>query len=301
MSSAAPEGRILSRRTCHDLRGGGWEAWEKLAPEPEEMTPVKTFRHHARAAATAVACALALTACSGGGGDNGDEAQLITDGEIVIAMSGEFKPFSHFNSDNQLTGFDYDIAAAIADEMGLTLKSETASFASLIQGLQSNRYDALIASMTPTEKRAEVVDFTESYYTDGAQYFVKTDSDCEAFDIESTVKVGVANGTTYDQYLKDEGFKGEVVSFESDITALEDTEAGRLDGTVTGLLVGLFQIQDAGRDLRACGEPLYTESPAVAVAKDNPLKGDIDEALKAIKDNGTYADISNEWFGEDIS
>ncbi len=261
---------------------------------------MKTFRH-ARAAAVAAACALALTACSGGGGDNGDEAQLITDGEIVIAMSGEFKPFSHFDSDNQLTGFDYDIAAAIADEMGLTLKSETASFASLIQGLQSNRYDALIASMTPTEKRAEVVDFTESYYTDGAQYFVKTESDCEAFDIESTVNVGVANGTTYDQYLKDEGFQGEVVSFESDITALEDTEAGRLDGTVTGLLVGLFQIQDAGRDLRACGEPLYTEAPAVAVAKDNPLKGDIDEALKTIKDNGTYADISNEWFGEDIS
>ncbi|RMB61330.1 transporter substrate-binding domain-containing protein [Tessaracoccus antarcticus] len=261
---------------------------------------MKTFRQHARAAAAALACAVALTACSGSGGGDGDEAKLITKGELVVAMSGEFKPFSHFEN-NTLTGFDYDIAAAIADEMGLTLKPETASFASLIQGLQSNRYDALIASMTPTDKRKEVVDFTESYYTDGAQYFVKKDSDCEAFDIGSATKVGVANGTTYDQYLKDEGFKGEVVSFESDITALEDTEAGRLDGTITGLLVGLFQIQDAKRDIRACGEPLYTESPAVAVAKGNPLKADIDAALKSIKDNGTYADISNKWFGEDIS
>lgn len=261
---------------------------------------MKTFRQHFRMASVAVAAALALTACSGSGGGDGDGPQLLNDGELVVAMSGEFKPFSHFEN-NELTGFDYDIAAAIADEMGLKLVPETASFASLIQGLQSNRYDALIASMTPTDKRKEVVDFTESYYTDGAQYFVKTDSDCEAFDVESTTKVGVANGTTYDQYLKDEGFTGEVVSFESDITALEDTEAGRLDGTITGLLVGLFQIQDAKRDLRACGEPLYTESPAVAVAKDNPLKGDIDEALKAIKDNGTYAEISNTWFGEDIS
>ncbi len=262
---------------------------------------MKIFRHPVRAAAAVAACALALTACSGGGGADGDKAQLINDGEIVIAMSGEFKPFSHFDEGNNLTGFDYDIADAIATELDLTLKTETASFASLIQGLQSNRYDALIASMTPTEKRAEVVDFTESYYTDGAQYFVKTEADCEAFDIESTVKVGVANGTTYSEYLSDEGFKGEVVSFESDITALEDTEAGRLDGTVTGLLVGLFQIEDAKRDLRACGDPLYTESPAVAVAKDNPLKADIDEALKTIKDNGTYADISTKWFGEDIS
>lgn len=259
------------------------------------------FRTHARTAAAAVACALALTACSDGGGGDEEGPQLINEGELVVAMSGEFKPFSHFDDDNNLTGFDYDIAAAIAEELDLELKTETAAFASLIQGLQSNRYDALIASMTPTEERAEVVDFTGSYYTDGAQYFVPTDSDCEAFDIESNLNVGVANGTTYAQYLEDEGFKGEVVSFESDITALEDTEAGRLDGTITGKLVGLFQIQDAGRDLRACGEPLFTESPAIAVAKDNPLGGDIDAALTAIKDDGTYAEISTKWFGEDIS
>ncbi len=270
---------------------------------------MKNFRHHARAAAVVAACALALTACSAdddveatpgeGGGES--DAQLINDGEIVVAMSGEFKPFSHFDDGNNLTGFDYDIAAAIADEMGLTLKTETAAFASLIQGLQSSRYDALIASMSPTEERQEVVDFTEPYYTDGASYFVPNDSDCEAFDINSTVSVGVANGTTYDQYLMDEGFEGEVVKFESDITALEDTEAGRLDGTITGKLVGLYQIKEASRDLRECGDSLYEETPAIAVAKDNPLGEDIDDALAAIKENGTYAEISTEWFGEDIS
>ncbi len=275
---------------------------------------MKSFRHHARAVAVTAACALALTACSGtdagGGNDDGAEpgvevtgesgAKLVNEGEIVIAMSGEFRPFSYFEN-NELTGFDYDIAAAIAEELDLELKTETAAFASLIQGLKSNRYDALIASVTPTDERKEEVDFTESYYTDGAQYFVPTDSDCEAFDIEADLNVGVANGTTYDQYLKDEGFKGEVTSFESDITALEDTEVGRLDGTITGLLVGLFQINDAERDLRACGEPLYTESPAIGVAKDNPLKDDIDGALQTIKDDGTYAEISDKWFGEDIS
>lgn len=273
---------------------------------------MKSFRHHARAIAVMATCALALTACSGAVEDDVDavpagssaqaenDAQLVNEGEIVIAMSGEFRPFSYFEN-NELTGFDYDIAVAIAENLDLELKTETAAFASLIQGLQSNRYDALIASVTPTEERAEVVDFTEPYYTDGAGYFVSTDSDCEAFDIEADLNVGVANGTTYDAYLRDEGFKGEVTSFESDVTALEDTEVGRLDGTITGLLVGLFQIQDAERDLRQCGEPLYTESPAIAVAKDNPLKDDIDGALQAIKDDGTYAEISEKWFGEDIS
>lgn len=273
---------------------------------------MKSFRHHARAVAITAVCALALTACGGDGDSDADAdtdvevstgsgAQLVNEGEIVIAMSGEFKPFSFFDEGNNLSGFDYDIAAAIAGELDLELKTETAAFGSLIQGLRSNRYDALIASVTPTEERAKEVDFTESYYTDGAQYFVPTDSDCEALDIEADLKVGVANGTTYAKYLSDEGFKGKVVSFESDITALEDTEAGRLDGTITGLLVGLFQINEAERDLRACGEPLFTDSPAIAVAKDNPLKDDIDGALQTIKDDGTYAEISEKWFGEDIS
>lgn len=269
---------------------------------------MKNFRQYARGAAVALACAVALTACSsadGGTGDGGsvenDGRQLIKQGQITIAMSGEFKPFSHFDEANKLTGFDYDIAAAIAKEMGLELKTETAAFSSLIQGLTSKRYDALIASMTPTEKRDKEVDFTEPYYHDGAQYFVKSDSDCKAFDVKADLKVGVANGTTYDQFLKDEGFTGEVVTFESDITALEDTEAGRLDGTITGKLVGLFQIQEAKRDLRACGEPLYDEGPAIAVAEGNPLKADLDKALKAIQDDGTYAEVSTKWFGEDIS
>ncbi len=269
---------------------------------------MKSFRHHARALAVAAVCALALTGCSADedgeatpaeGGEEGG-AQLINDGEILIAMSGEFRPFSYFEN-NELTGFDYDIAVAIADELDLELRTETAAFGSLIEGLSTNRYDALIASTTPTDERREQVDFTESYYTDGAQYFVPTDSDCEAFDINSDVTVGVANGTTYNQYLQDEGFTGEVTTFESDITALEDTEAGRLDGTITGRLVGLFQIQDAGRDLRACGEPLFTESPAIAIAQNNPLIDDVDEALATIKEDGTYAEISNKWFGEDIS
>lgn len=253
---------------------------------------------HFRAAAIAIGCAAMLTACSAGGSQ--DDKRLVHEGELIVGMSGEFQPFSYYEG-NDLTGFDYDVAVAIAEEMGLTLKTETAAVASLIQGLQAHRYDALIASLSPTEKRKEVVDFTDSYYSSGAQYFVTNDSDCEEFDITSDAKVGVANGTTYAEYLADEGFKGEVVSFESDSLALEDTEAGRLDGTITDQLVGLYQINKAQRSMRACGDPLYTEGPAIAVAKDRPLKGDINAALAAIKEDGTYADISQKWFGEDIS
>lgn len=240
------------------------------------------------------AATLGLTAC--GGGDD----KLLTDGELVVAMSGEFQPFSHFEGD-QLAGFDYDIAVAIADELDLELVTEIGAFDSLIQGVKSNRYDVLIASMTPTEERDEQVDFTDSYYLSGATVFVANDSDCEDPTQLDSPSIGVASGTTYETFLNEQDWVGEIRTFSSDITALEDTEVGRLDGGMTDRLVGLYQIDQADRDLRPCGDPLYTEEPAFAVREGNAeLVDELNDALATIIENGTYAEISEKWFGQNI-
>lgn len=256
------------------------------------------FRTRGRTA-VATLTAAALLGLAGCG--DGDDQALLNDGEIVVAMSGEFRPFSHFEN-NKLTGFDHDIAVAIADELGLEVKTETGAFDTLIQGIKSDRYDVLIASMTPTDERDEQVDFTDPYYTSGATMFVKNDSDCEDPTQMDSPKVGVASGTTYQTFLEEEGWAGDIRTFTSDVTALEDVDAGRLDGAMTDRLVGLYQIDQADRDLRACGDPLYTEEPAFAVREGNTeLLDDLNEALAAIKENGTYAEISEKWFGQDIS
>ena len=257
-------------------------------------------RRRTAVAATLAVAALALSAC--GGDDSGsDGPDLVKDGQLVIAMSGEFRPFSYFEGD-KLAGFDHDIAVAIADEMGLEPQTETGAFDTLIQGVKSKRYDVLIASMTPTEDRKKAVDFTDPYYSSGAALFVRKDSDCQDAEQLKNVTVGVANGTTYGGYLKDKDWVGDVRSFTSDVTALEDVDKGRLDAAVTDRLVGLYQIDQAKRDLRVCGEPLYTEQPAFAVDKGNTaLVDELNEALAAIKEDGTYAELSEKWFGQDIS
>ncbi|WP_256837983.1 transporter substrate-binding domain-containing protein [Ornithinimicrobium faecis] len=256
-------------------------------------TPSKNGRR-AGALVALTAASLALTACGGG------DAKLINEGELVVAMSGEFQPFSHFEGD-QLTGFDYDIGAAVAEEMGLELKTETGAFDSLIQGVKSERFDVLVASMTPTEERDEQVDFTDPYYLSGATVFVPNDSDCQDPTQLDSPTIGVASGTTYETFLSDEDWVGEIRTFTSDITALEDTEVGRLDAAMTDRLVGLYQIDQADRDLRPCGDPLYTEEPAFAVREGNTeLVDELNTALATIIEDGTYAEISEKWFGQNI-
>ncbi|MCK0111016.1 transporter substrate-binding domain-containing protein [Ornithinimicrobium sp. F0845] len=264
------------------------------------MTTLTRAGRRAGALVALVAGSLALTACGGDDQNGSDGQKLLTEGELVVAMSGEFQPFSHFEGD-QLTGFDFDIAVAIAEEMDLELQTQTGAFDSLIQGLKSDRYDVLIASMTPTEERDEQVDFTDPYYLSGATVFVTNDSDCTDPTQMDSPAIGVASGTTYETFLNDQDWVGEIRTFTSDITALEDTEVGRLDAAMTDRLVGLFQINQADRDLRVCGEPLYTEEPAFAVREGNTeLVDELNTALASIIEDGTYAEISEKWFGQNI-
>lgn len=251
---------------------------------------------------SAVAVTITLTACGGGGGEK-NALGLEQEGTIVVAMSGEFQPFSYFEG-NTLTGFDHDIAAAVADELGVELEAQTGAFDTLIQGLKADRYDVLIASMTPTEERDEQVDFTDGYYISGAQAFVAAGTTCTDVSALDAPVIGVASGTTYQDWLADNGgdWVGEVRTFSSDVTALQDVATGRLDAAMTDRNVGLHQIQSSGLDLVECGDPVFTEEPAFAVDEGNEaLRDALDEALATIKADGTYAEISEKYFGKDIS
>ena len=250
---------------------------------------------------------MGLAACGGGdeatpGGEGGGEdLGLITEGSLTSASSGEYRPFS-FKQDGKLVGFDKDIADAVSKEMGLKSETKTGEFDTLIQGVQSNRYDVVIGSMTPTEKREKAVSFTDGYYTSGAQAFVQESSDCTDPTKLKKATVGVARGTTYADFLEGKGWVGEVKTYASDVTALEDLSNGRLDAVVTDKLVGLNQIKEAEKPLKDCGKLLYEEKPAFAVKKDNEaLIKALNEALATVKEDGTYAKLSEKWFGQDIS
>ncbi|GAA1186344.1 ABC transporter substrate-binding protein [Ornithinimicrobium humiphilum] len=263
----------------------------------------RTPRSTRAAAVTLGAVATMLLAACGDGGSGDNALGLDTDGTLVVAMSGEFQPFSYFEG-NTLTGFDHDIGVAVAEELGLEVDAQTGAFDTLIQGLKSNRYDVLIASMTPTEERDKQVDFTESYYVSGAQAFVAPGTDCTDISQLDSPIIGVASGTTYQDWLTENGgdWVGEIRTFTSDVTALQDVATGRLDAAMTDRNVGLYQIQESGLDLVECGDPVFTEEPAFAVEEGNTaLVEALDEALATIKENGTYAEISEKYFGKDIS
>lgn len=251
------------------------------------------------ALAATIGATLLLGGCSSSS-QVSSETGLLDDETFVYALSGEYRPFSYSNENNELTGFDVEIGKALAEEMGIEGEPYRISFSGIIPGLQDNRYDAIIGSMGITEARKEQVDFSDPYYISGAQLFVRPDSTLTGLaDITDDIDVAVALATTYADLVGD--YTSQISTYDSDVVALQALAQGRHDAVITDRLVGLINIEEQGLDLVLAGDLIDVEEMGIAVKKGNEtLLNEINRALAVIKENGTYLEISEKYFNDDI-
>ncbi|WP_234553274.1 ABC transporter substrate-binding protein [Thermus caliditerrae] len=227
--------------------------------------------------------------------------QIKSAGEVRIGTEGAFPPFNYFNEKNQLTGFEIDLGNAIAKKLALKPVWITQAFDSLLIQLNQGRFDFVIASHGITEERAKAVDFTNPHYCTGGVIVSKKGGPKTAKDLAGKV-VGVQIGTTYmEAAQKIPGVK-QVRTYQKDPDALQDLLAGRLDAWITDRFVAKEAIKE--RKLESTlqlGELVFQERVAMAVAKGNKSVLDaLNKALADLMKDGTYAQISKKWFGEDV-
>jgi len=233
------------------------------------------------------------------GSDTGSDLNLLEEGKLTYASSGLYKPFNYTDG-GELTGFDVEIGAAIAEEMGLEPNPVTTPWETITQSLLGNKFDVIIGSMAITAERAERVNFSDPYYYSGGMLFVPEGSDeiASAEDLEGK-RIGVVAQSTYDTAAQE--YTDDIKYYNSDVVALKDlTVEGRLDAVITADVVG-FEAIAAGMEIKEVGKPLWIEQAAVAVRKDDEkLLEEINAALQAIIDDGTYEEISDKWFQRNL-
>ncbi|WP_170008308.1 transporter substrate-binding domain-containing protein [Bacillus fonticola] len=225
-------------------------------------------------------------------------ATIIEEGKLTFAVSGEFKPFSYMDENNELTGYDVEVGNAIAEELGLEPVAEKIKFASIISSVKSDRVDIAVASHTINDKRLEEVNFSTPYYYSGPQIFTRPDSDIETVEDLTDMEVAVSKGSTYQEDAAE--YTDNIATYDSDITALRALADGRHDAVITDFITGKEAIGEGfeieGREL------LGRSEQAVAVSKeDEQLLEDINEALETLREDGTLTELSKKYFGEDIS
>ncbi|MBN2436417.1 MAG: ABC transporter substrate-binding protein [Spirochaetes bacterium] len=222
---------------------------------------------------------------------------------IRFAGSGGYPPFNFMSEDNEVIGFDVDVAREIAKRMGKEMVYVTTSWDGIIEGLRAGRYEGILGSMAITEERLKVVDFSTPYYYSGAQIIAKKDSSITGPDkLNKKHTVGLVTATTFAQDAEKLGVK--INLYEDDNQTLMELINGRVDAVITDRVVGLNAIKKikGGSDLTLAGSLLRTEECAIALQKDSPLKDEINSILDDMRKDGTLKSISTKWFdGEDIT
>lgn len=212
-------------------------------------------------------------------------------GVLVMATNAEFPPYEYHEGD-AIVGIDAEIAAAIAEQLGMELEIEDVAFDSIIPEITSGKADMGLAGMTVTEDRKMSVDFSDTYAKASQMIIVKEDSDIAGPDDLKGVIVGVQLGTTGDLYVSDLESEGtQVERYNKGFEAVQALTQGKIDAVVIdGEPAKTFVSQTEG--IKMLDEAFTEEEYAIAVKKGNTeLLDKINAALETLKADGTLDEI----------
>lgn len=228
------------------------------------------------------------------------DVQLVEDGQLTVCSDMPYKPFE-FEEDGTTQGFDYEVVSAMGEQLGLDVEFRTTPFDSIIPSLVAGDCDMIASAMTITDERAEQVAFTEPYF-DADQSLLVRAEDAEKYKTLEDLAgqtIGVQLETTGATYAKENTPEGatikEYATGDEMFPALisEDIAAAFQDFPVNAY-------RAAQGDEFVLAETVKTgEQYGFAVPLDQEsLLGALDEALAAVRDDGTYDEIFATWFGE---
>lgn len=223
--------------------------------------------------------------------------------DIVIGTEATYAPFEFYNDKNEIVGFDIDIINEVCQEIKASCKIVNQSFDSLIPSLKTRRIDAAIAGIDITPERSEQVDFTQIYYDDSSIQFIALANGVKSIDELKGKRVGIQNGTTYQQYLHDKYSDLKIVNYDSYQYAILDLKAGRIDGIVSSSLVANEWIEKES-EIVALGDKIldheyFGEGLGIAVRKGNSaLLDQFNQALDTLRENGKLDEIYQKWFSK---
>lgn len=221
---------------------------------------------------------------------------------LRFASSATYPPFESLDRDNQIVGYDIDLAKALCQQMQAECTFTNNAFDSLIPSLKFRRFDAVISGMDITDDRSKQVDFTQPYYANSAIVIARKGKFSDFASLKGK-RIGVENGTTHQKYLQEKHPEIVTVAYDSYQNAILDMKNGRLDG-VFGDTAVVNQWLKTNGDLAAVGEHVtdkayFGTGLGIAVRKGNDaLRNRLNAALTTLKSNGVLQQLNQKWFPE---
>jgi cystine transport system substrate-binding protein len=223
-------------------------------------------------------------------------------GALRIGTEGTYPPFTYHDESGALVGFDVEIGREIAERLGVEAQFVEGPWDGLIAGIDADRYDVVINQVGITEERQAKYDFSDPYIASKAALVVRGDNE-EIASFEDLAGKRAAQTLTSNFAALAQQYGAEIVSTEGFDQSIALVLQGRADATLNDSLSFFdFKKQQPDADVKIVATQPEADFSGVLLAKGKPeLVAAINEALASIKEDGTYAELSQKYFGADVS
>lgn len=248
--------------------------------------------------------AVLLAGCSSSDTTESEATSSNDDQTFVVGLDDSFPPMGFRDENNEIVGFDVDLAKEVGERLGMEVVLQPINWDTKELELDSGNIDVIWNGLTITEERKEVMDFTAPYLENDQVIVVKNDSAIASKADLAGKNIGVQKGSSaFDAFTADaiSTQVAELTEYPENVSALADLGIGRIDAVIVDSIVARYYITSENAEFKILDESLAPEQYGVAVKKGNTeLLDQIQEALDAMNEDGTAAEISTNWFGEDI-
>ena len=226
-----------------------------------------------------------------------DAAELttVTAGKLTMSTNAAFPPYEMTADDGSFEGIDIDVAAAIADKLGLELQVDDMDFDAALLAAQNGKSDMVMAGVTVTDERQKVMDFSDTYAEGIQSIIVPEDSDIATVDDLAGKTIGTQRGTTGYIYCTDDFGEDSVVAYDNGLTAVQALNNGQVDAVVIDNAPAK-EFVAANTGLKILDTAYAQEDYAIGVAKGNTALLDaINGALEELQADGTLQSIVDKY------
>jgi len=216
---------------------------------------------------------------------------------LIVGTSADYPPFE-FIKDEEIVGFDIDLANKIAEKLGYKLQTHDMKFSSIVSSLQTDRIDFGISCLTITPERAKNVAFSAKYFVPKFAMLYKKEEPVRSVKDLDRKTISAQVGTTMESFLQEElktGKEFKLVSLDKNHIMVEDLKLGRINGV-------LVEESQAKAFVKKCPGLAYSEfgnatgyGYAIAFKKGSPLKAKFDKAIRSLKKSGELKRLEQKW------
>jgi len=239
-------------------------------------------------------CMIVVAGCSSSGSKD--------DNAIIVGIDDKFAPMGFRDDKNEIVGFDIDYARAAAEKMGKEITFQPIDWSSKESELNSGRIDLIWNGYTITDERKDKVLFTKPYLENSQVAITLADSPITKLDELDGKNVGLQALSSAADALAASPLKDKVNAseFPDNVLALTDLKTKRLDAVIIDEVVARYYMSKEEGTFKLLDESLAPEQYGIGVKKGNEeLLNQLQKALDELNADGTAAEISTKWFGED--